>query len=32
MDIPKEFGLYMAHLAKGLGHADRHTGLAVLSH
>ena len=28
MDIPKEFGLYMAHLAKGLGHADRHTGLA----
>lgn len=29
MDISKEFERYMAHLAQGLGHADRHTGLAA---
>jgi len=28
MDVSKEFDRYMAHLAKGLGHADRHAGLA----
>jgi SRSO17 transposase len=27
MDISKEFERYMAHLAEGLGHADRHAGL-----
>ena len=27
MDISKEFEHYMAHLAEGLGHADRHAGL-----
>ena len=28
MDIAKEFDDYMAHLMLGLGHADRHSGLA----
>jgi SRSO17 transposase len=28
MDASKEFERYMAHLAQGLGHADRHAGLA----
>ena len=28
MDVSKEFKRYMAHLAQGLGHADRHAGLA----
>lgn len=28
MDAAKEFDRYMTHLAEGLGHADRHTGLA----
>lgn len=28
MDVAKEFERYMAHLAQGLGHADRHAGLA----
>lgn len=28
MDISKEFGHYLAHLAAGLGHADRHAGLS----
>jgi|GEM_PF-2446022 len=28
MDISKEFGRYMEHLAQGLGHADRHAGLS----
>ena len=28
MDVAKEFECYMAHLAQGLGHADRHAGLA----
>ena len=28
MDISKEFEHYMTHLAKGLGHADRHAGLS----
>ncbi len=28
MDLSKEFEGYMAHLAQGLGHADRHAGLA----
>jgi len=28
MDIFKEFGRYMEHLAQGLGHADRHSGLS----
>src|SRR3989441_9964046 len=28
MDLSKEFGRYMAHLAEGLGHADRHAGLS----
>lgn len=27
MDISKEFEHYMAHLAEGLGHVDRHAGL-----
>lgn len=27
MDLSTEFEHYMAHLAKGLGHADRHSGL-----
>ena len=27
MDLSKEFELFMAHLAKGLGHADRQAGL-----
>jgi SRSO17 transposase len=29
MDISKEFEHYMTHLAKGLGHADRHSGLSA---
>lgn len=28
MDLSKEFKQFMAHLAKGLGHADRHSGLS----
>jgi len=28
MDISKEFERYMMHLAEGLGHADRHSGLS----
>ena len=28
MDISKEFGRYLDHLARGLGHADRHAGLS----
>ncbi len=28
MGISKEFDRYMAHLAEGLGHADRHAGLS----
>ena len=28
MDLSKEFENYMAHLAQGLGHADRHAGLS----
>lgn len=28
MDMSKEFEHYMAHLAQGLGHADRHAGLS----
>ena len=28
MDLSKEFERYMAHLAQGLGHADRHAGLS----
>lgn len=28
MDISREFNLYVAHLAQGLGHADRHAGLS----
>ena len=28
MDLSKEFEHYMAHLAQGLGHADRHAGLS----
>ena len=28
MDISSEFKRYMAHLAQGLGHADRHAGLS----
>ena len=28
MDIFDEFEHYMAHLAEGLGHADRHAGLS----
>ena len=28
MDLSKEFEDYMAHLAPGLGHADRHSGLS----
>lgn len=28
MDLSKEFEHYMAHLAKGLGRADRHAGLS----
>ena len=27
MDTSKEFVRYLAHLAEGLGHADRHAGL-----
>jgi len=27
MDLSREFEQFMAHLAKGLGHADRHAGL-----
>jgi hypothetical protein len=27
MNLSKEFEIYMAHLAQGLGHADRHAGL-----
>ena len=27
MDVAKEFESYMAHLARGLGHSDRHAGL-----
>ena len=28
MDISEEFNQYVAHLCKGLGHADRHAGLS----
>ena len=28
MDISREFNLYVAHLAQGLGHAGRHAGLS----
>ena len=28
MDLSKEFERYMAHLAQGLGHADRQAGLS----
>ena len=28
MNISKEFEHYMMHLAEGLGHADRHSGLS----
>jgi SRSO17 transposase len=28
MDLSKEFEQFMAHLAQGLGHADRHAGLS----
>ena len=28
MDASREFNLYVAHLAQGLGHADGHAGLS----